>query len=65
MDIIINDKKLYSFEIVKYHINNSKIEISMIKALDEQGNYIKFVKLDKVLPYLSKFPIYFKNICNE
>ena len=27
-----------------------------------KGKYIKFVKLDKVMPYLSKMPISFKNL---
>lgn len=65
MDITINEKKVASFEVVKYEIVNGNIQISMIKALDPEGKYIKFVKLDKVLPYLSKFPIHFKSICNE
>lgn len=65
MDIIINGKKVNSFEVVKYQMQNGNIEISMIKAVDPEGNYIKFVKLEKVLPYLSKFPVHFKTICNE
>ena len=65
MDITINERKVASFEVVKYEMVNGNIQISMIKALDPEGKYIKFVKLDKVLPYLSKFPIHFKSICNE
>ena len=62
-------KKPSSFEIVKYHFemvnNEPKILISMVKVLDEDGNYIKFAKLKEVLPYLSKFPVRFKPFSNE
>jgi hypothetical protein len=55
-----------SFEIVKYKfefINGEpKIIIEMIKVLDINGKYIKFAKLKDVLPYLSKYPINFKNL---
>jgi hypothetical protein len=55
-----------SFEIVKYKfefINSEpKIIIEMIKVLDINGKYIKFAKLKDVLPYLSKYPINFKNL---
>ena len=50
----------HSLEIVKYDYNGKDIVISMIKVLDEKGEYIKFAKLDKITPYLSKYPIKFK-----
>jgi hypothetical protein len=59
-------KKIGSLEVIKYDFElvngNPKIVISMIKVLDEDGKYIKFAKLEEVLPYLSKYPITFKNI---
>jgi hypothetical protein len=63
--IVINEKEVHSFEVVKYEVLNGNINISMIKALDKEGKYIKFVKLEKVLPYLSQFKVEFKPICNE
>lgn len=55
-----------SFEIVKYKFDfingEPKIIIEMIKVLDVNGKYIKFAKLKDVLPYLSKYPINFKNL---
>ena len=53
-------RKPASLEIIKYDYNGKDIVISMIKVLDEKGEYIKFAKLDKVKPYLSKYPIKFK-----
>lgn len=53
-------RKPASLEIVKYDYNGKDIVISMIKVLDEKGEYIKFAKLDKIMPYLSKYPIKFK-----
>ena len=35
----------HSLEIVKYDYNGKDIVISMIKVLDEKGEYIKFAKL--------------------
>lgn len=59
-------KKIGSLEVVKYNFElvdgNPKIVISMIKVLDESGKYIKFAKLENILPYLSKYPITFKEI---
>ena len=49
-----------SLEVVRYEYNGKDIVISMIKVLDEKGDYIKFAKLDKIIPYLSKYPIKFK-----
>jgi len=53
---------IHSFEIVRYEYDGKDIIIKMVKVLDENGEYIKFAKLDKVMPYLSKFPIKFKEI---
>jgi hypothetical protein len=62
-------KKIGSLEVIKYDFElvngNPKIVISMIKVLDEDGKYIKFAKLEEVLPYLSKYPITFKDKSNE
>ncbi len=62
--LVINDKEVGSFEIVRYHTDlingESKILIEMIKVLDVNGNYIKFAKLDKVINYLNKYPVKFK-----
>jgi hypothetical protein len=54
------ERKPHSLEVVRYEHNGKDIVIKQIKALDEQGKYIKFVKLDKVILYLSKMPITFK-----
>ena len=34
----------------------------MVKVLDINGKYIKFAKLKDVNPYLSKYPISFKQL---
>ena len=54
-------KKPHSLEIVRYDYNCQDIVIKMIKVLDEKGDYIKFAKLKDVMPYLSEYPIKFKN----
>tara|TARA_R100001440_G_scaffold39562_2_gene59041 strand:- start:4474 stop:4665 length:192 start_codon:yes stop_codon:yes gene_type:complete len=54
------DRKPHSLQVVRYEYNGKDIVIKQIKALDEKGKYIKFVKLEKVMPYLSKMPITFK-----
>ena len=55
-----------SLEVIKYEfevINGKpKIVISMVKVLDINGKYIKFAKLEDVNPYLSKYPISFKQL---
>lgn len=60
------EEKIGGFQIVRYEFkyvdNEPKIVISMIKVLDKKGKYIKFAKLKEVEPYLSKFPVSFKNI---
>ena len=67
--MIINGKQLGSFEIVRYSFDQvkgePKILIHQIKALDVNGVYIKFAKLEAVLPYLSQYPVTFKNISND
>ena len=52
----------HSFEIVRYEYDGKDIIIKMVKVLDENGEYIKFAKLDKVIPYLSQYPTKFKEI---
>ena len=67
--MIINGKTLGSFEIVRYSFDQvkgePKILIHQIKALDVNGAYIKFAKLEAVLPYLSQYPITFKDLNND
>ncbi len=59
-------EKIGSLEVVRYKFDyvdgEPKIIISMIKVLDKNGKYIKFAKLQKIEPYLSKFPIKFKKL---
>jgi hypothetical protein len=59
-------ERLNSFEVVRYSFETidgqPKIVIHQIKALDENGKYIKFVKLKEVTPYLSEYPITFKEL---
>ena len=67
--MIINGKKLGSFEIVRYSFDlvkgEPKILIHQIKALDVNGAYIKFAKLEAVLSYLSDYPVDFKKLSND
>ena len=62
--IIINGKKVNSFEVTTYEFkmidNEPKIVISAVKALDENGGYIKFAGLKGVEKYLSSYPTTFK-----
>jgi hypothetical protein len=62
----MKNRKVGSFEIIKYKIviqsGNPKIEIEMIKVLDEDGEYIKFARLKDVIGYLSKYPVTFRPI---
>jgi hypothetical protein len=57
-------EEIGSFEITRYRVDRingqPKIIIEMIKVLDHDGRYVKFAKLEKVTPYLSKFPVKFK-----
>lgn len=63
--MIINGRQVGSFEIVKYSFelidDNPKIVISMIKASDTNGKYIKFIGMSDAEPYLSKYPVTFKS----
>jgi hypothetical protein len=62
-------KKVGRFEVTRYDFEkingDDKIVISMVKVLDVDGKYIKFAKLEEVLPYLSKYPISFKELQDE
>jgi len=64
--MIINGKELGSFEIVRYSFDlvkgEPKILIHQIKALDVNSAYIKFAKLESVMPYLCQYPITFKKL---
>lgn len=55
-----------SLEVVRYRVEliqgQPKIIIEQIRVNDENGNYLKFAKLKDVLPYLSKFPVKFKEL---
>jgi hypothetical protein len=61
----MKNRKIGSLEVIKYRFEKidgePKIIIDMIKVLDENGCYIKFAKLEKVLNFLSKYPIKFKD----
>lgn len=54
------------FEIVKYDIEyhgprrEPKIVISMVKAMEDDGKYLKFAKLEKVVEHLADHPVKFK-----
>lgn len=63
--MVINGKILGSFKITTYKLIGGNIVIDKVKALDMDGKYIKFAKLDKVIPYLSKYPVKFKPKENE
>jgi|TARA_R110002012_G_scaffold269675_1_gene453829 hypothetical protein len=62
-------KKIGSLEITRYNYElidgEPKIVISMVKVLDQQGEYIKFAKLKEVEPYLSLYTVNFKNKKND
>ena len=57
-------KKVGSLEITRYNYElidgEPKIVISMVKVLDQEGEYIKFAKLKEVEPYLSLYSVNFK-----
>ena len=65
----MESKKIGSLEVTKYkfdYVNGEpKIIIEMVKVLDENGNYIKFAKLEKVIGFLPNYPITFKELKNE
>jgi hypothetical protein len=54
----------YNFEITKYRFEKIDgkpcIIIDMIKAMDENGKYIKFAKLEKVIDFLAENKVTFK-----
>ncbi len=62
-------KKIGSLEITRYNYElidgEPKIVISMVKVLDQEGEYIKFAKLKDVEPYLSLYTVNFKNKKND
>ena len=62
-------KKVGSLEITRYNYElidgEPKIVISMVKVLDQEGEYIKFAKLKDVEPYLSLYTVNFKNKKND
>jgi len=62
-------KRVGGLEITRYNYElidgEPKIIISMVKVLDEQGEYIKFAKLKEVEPYLSLYNVEFKNKKND
>jgi hypothetical protein len=66
MRLIINDREVGSFEIVRYtfeHINNNpKIIIHQVRVNDVDGNFIKFAKLSWVYSYLSDYDVTFKKL---
>lgn len=55
-------KRIGAFEIVQYHYNGKDIIIEKVKVLDEYGKYIKFARLADVLPFLSSYPVKFKQL---
>tara|TARA_Y100000310_G_C20349478_1_gene653629 strand:- start:243 stop:416 length:174 start_codon:yes stop_codon:yes gene_type:complete len=55
-------EKPHSLEVVRYEYDGENIVIKMIKLLDENGKYIKFVKLKEVTPHLSQYNVKFKKI---
>lgn len=66
MSDIINGREIGRLEITKYAVvpalkfGGHNILVSMVKALDVNGNYIKFLPLDEAAPLLSKYPVVFK-----
>jgi hypothetical protein len=61
-EIVIDGKVVDHFVVSRYYIEGDKLVITHIRANDENGFYIRFVKLDKVLPYLSYYPVSFKQM---
>lgn len=56
--------KNYQFEITRYHFEKvngePKIIIDMVKVMDENGKYLKFAKLEKVIDFISGQKVKFK-----
>ena len=57
---MLETMKDHKLEIVRYEYDGENIVIKMIKLLDENDKYVKFVKLKDVVPYLSKMNVKFK-----
>ncbi len=66
MRLMINDREVGSFEIVRYTFeyidNNPKIIIHQVRVNDVDGNFIKFAKLSGVYEYLSSYNVTFKKL---
>lgn len=61
----VNNMENVAFlEITKYQFKvidgQPKIVVSMVKALDSDGKYIKFLSMKESLPLLSELPVTFK-----
>jgi hypothetical protein len=61
---LLDQNLIHSFCVVRYEFEgeslNARITIRAIKALDENGKYLKFVSLREVLPILHRFPVAWK-----
>lgn len=59
-----NMENLGSLEITRYKYRfvdgQPKIVIEMVKAIDTNGKYIKFLPMKEVVNYLDKYPVIFK-----
>lgn len=54
--------KPHSLEVTRYeHVEGVGIVINQVKVLDKNGKYIKFAKLKELVPFMSKYPIKFKD----
>lgn len=56
------DREIASMEITKFELvpatrTGHDIVITMVKALDEEGKYIKFLPLREAFPLLGKLPL--------
>ena len=59
-----NMEKLASLEITRYKFrfvdSQPKIVVEMVKAIDADGKYIKFLPLKEAVQLLEKYPVTFK-----
>ena len=59
-------ENLGSLEITRYNFKfvdgQPKIVIEMVKAIDTEGKYIKFLPMKEVVQLLDKYPVRFKSI---
>lgn len=68
MDLLIKVMDLevpkpHSLEVTRYeHVEGVGIVINQVKVLDKNGKYIKFAKLKELVPFMSKYPIKFKDV---